>query len=117
MKRRRQDLRILLERGQIEYGFSLKARSCRVCPNKKCGASYHVVNIPPKQEGICDVCGAELEQRKDDNEETAANRIEVYNKETKPLIDYYEKAGNIAHIDGTIGLENVFNTIVNILGE
>jgi len=87
----------------------------RVCG--KCGASYHVVNIPPKTEGICDKCGAELTQRKDDNEETAANRIEVYNKETKPLIDYYEKAGNIAHIDGTIGLDNVFNAIVNILGE
>jgi adenylate kinase len=87
----------------------------RVC--SKCGASFHVVNIPPKKEGICDVCGAELIQRKDDNEETAANRIEVYNNETKPLIDYYEKAGNIAHIDGTTGLENVFNTIVGILGE
>ena len=87
----------------------------RVC--KKCGASYHIVNIPPKKEGICDVCGAELEQRKDDNEETAANRIEVYNKETKPLVDYYEKAGNIYHVDGAIGLENVFNTIVEIIGE
>ena len=87
----------------------------RVC--SKCGASFHVVNIPPKQEGICDVCGAELIQRKDDNEETAANRIEVYNKETKPLIDYYEKAGNISHIDGAAGLENVFNAITGILGE
>lgn len=87
----------------------------RVC--SKCGASFHVVNIPPKKEGICDVCGGELIQRKDDNEETAANRIEVYNKETKPLIDYYEKTGNISHIDGTTGLENVFNTIVGILGE
>ena len=86
----------------------------RVC--KGCGASYHLVNVPPKQEGICDVCGAELIQRKDDNEETVANRIEVYNKETKPLIDYYEKAGCIAHIDGTTGLENVFNTITEILG-
>jgi len=87
----------------------------RVC--SKCGASYHVVNIPPEKEGICDVCGAELIQRKDDNEETAANRIEVYNSETKPLIDYYEKAGNIFHIDGTTGLENVFKTITDILGE
>lgn len=87
----------------------------RVCG--KCGASFHVVNIPPKKEGVCDACGGELIQRKDDNEETAANRIEVYNNETKPLIDYYEKAGNIAHIDGTIGLENVFNTIVGIIGE
>ena len=59
----------------------------------------------------------EVIQGADDNEETAANRIEVYNKETKPLIDYYEKAGNIAHIDGTIGLENVFNKIVEIVGE
>lgn len=87
----------------------------RVC--KKCGASYHIVNIPPKKEGICDVCGAELEQRKDDNEETAANRIEVYEKETMPLVDYYEKAGNIAHIDGTTGLENVFADIAGIIGE
>ena len=56
-------------------------------------------------------------QRADDNEETVANRIEVYNNETKPLVDYYEKAGNIAHIDGTIGLENVFNAIVEVVGE
>lgn len=55
----------------------------RVC--KACGASYHVVNIPPKQEGICDKCGGELFQRADDNEETAKNRIDVYNKETAPL--------------------------------
>ena len=87
----------------------------RVC--KTCGASFHIVNIPPKVEGICDECGAALIQRADDNAETAANRIEVYNKETKSLIDYYEKAGNIAHLDGTIGLENVFNAIVELLGE
>ena len=87
----------------------------RVC--KKCGASFHVVNIPPKKEGICDVCGDELIQRPDDNEETAANRIEVYNKETKPLIDYYDNAGNISHLDGSIGLENLFAEIVRIVGE
>ncbi|MGI6766120.1 MAG: adenylate kinase [Lentihominibacter sp.] len=87
----------------------------RICSN--CGASYHVINIPPKKEGICDICGSEIVQRKDDNEETAANRIEVYNNETKPLVDYYERAGNIVHIDGTIGLENVFNIISGIIGE
>ncbi len=87
----------------------------RICSN--CGASYHVVNIPPKKEGICDICGSEIVQRKDDNEETASNRIEVYNNETKPLVDYYERAGNIVHIDGTIGLENVFNIISGIIGE
>ncbi|MDD4199778.1 MAG: adenylate kinase [Eubacteriales bacterium] len=87
----------------------------RICTN--CGASFHLVNIPPKQDGICDVCGAELIQRKDDSEETASNRIEVYNRETKPLVEYYEKAGNLSHIDGTLGLENEFNAIVGILGE
>ena len=87
----------------------------RVC--KTCGASYHVVNIPPKKEGVCDICGGELVQRADDNAETVANRIEVYEAQTKPLIDYYEKAGNIAHIDGSTGLDNVFADIVKALGE
>ena len=87
----------------------------RVC--KACGATYHVVNMPPKTEGVCDNCGGELMQRADDNEETVSNRIEVYNSQTMPLVEYYEKAGNIAHIDGAIGLENVFNSIVSALGE
>lgn len=87
----------------------------RVC--KACGASYHVVNIPPKKEGICDVCGGPLIQRADDNAETVANRIEVYEAQTMPLIEYYEKAGNIAHIDGATGLESVFADIVKALGE
>lgn len=86
----------------------------RVC--KACGATYHVTNIPPKQEGICDKCGGELMQRADDTAETVENRIEVYNSQTMPLVEYYEKAGNIAHIDGAIGLENVFNHIVSVLG-
>ena len=87
----------------------------RVC--KACGASYHVVNIPPKTEGICDICGGELVQRADDNIETVTNRIDVYEAQTKPLVDYYEKAGNIAHIDGRSGLDNVFADIVKALGE
>ena len=87
----------------------------RVC--KACGASFHVVNIPPKKEGVCDYCGGELIQRADDNLETVTNRIDDYEAQTKPLIDYYEKAGNIAHIDGTTGLDNVFADIVKALGE
>lgn len=86
----------------------------RVC--RSCGATYHVESMPPKKEGVCDQCGGELYQRADDTEETVENRIEVYNSQTMPLVEYYEKAGNIAHIDGSIGLENVFNTIVSILG-
>ena len=87
----------------------------RVC--KACGASYHVVNMPPKKEGVCDICGGELYQRADDTKETVTNRIEVYEAQTMPLIDYYEKAKNIAHIDGATGLDNVFADIVSILGE
>ena len=87
----------------------------RVC--KACGASFHVVNIPPKKEGVCDFCGGELIQRADDNLETVKNRIDVYEAQTMPLIDYYEKAGNLVHIDGSTGLESVFADIVAALGE
>lgn len=87
----------------------------RVC--KACGATYHIENMPPKKEGVCDKCGGELMQRADDTAETVENRIEVYNSQTMPLVEYYENAGNIAHIDGAIGLENVFNSIVSVLGE
>ncbi|WP_027399941.1 adenylate kinase [Anaerovorax odorimutans] len=86
----------------------------RVCRN--CGATYHVINMPPEKEGVCDVCGGELYQRADDTEATVENRIEVYLAQTKPLIDYYEKSGVISHIDGATGLENVFNDIVDVLG-
>ena len=86
----------------------------RVC--RSCGASYHVVNMPPAKEGVCDLCGGELYQRADDTEETVVNRIEVYEAQTMPLIDYYEKAGVLAHIDGATGLDNVFADIVKVLG-
>lgn len=86
----------------------------RVC--KACGATYHVDTMPPKKEGICDQCGGELYQRADDTEETVENRIEVYNSQTKPLVEYYQAAGTIEHIDGSAGLENVFKYIVSILG-
>ena len=77
----------------------------------------HVVNIPPKQEGVCDECGGELYQRADDTVETVENRIEVYNSQTKPLINYYEEIGNIAHLDGAAPLDEVFAEIVKVLGE
>lgn len=87
----------------------------RIC--KSCGASYHVKNLPPKVEGVCDKCSGELIQRADDTEETVVNRIEVYNRQTKPLLNYYDQVGNIAHLDGSIGLEKLFLEIANILGE
>lgn len=87
----------------------------RVC--KACGASYHVVNIPPKKEGICDNCGGELFQRADDTIETVENRIEVYIEQTMPLVDYYKKADNIVEIDGALPLDTVFDAIVEAIGE
>lgn len=81
----------------------------RVC--KACGATYHVDNMPPKKEGVCDKCDGELVQRADDTRETVENRIDVYNKQTKPLLDYYDKAGNIAHFKGADTPDELFVAI------
>ena len=75
----------------------------RTCP--KCKAGYHVQALPPKVEGICDKCGAELVIRKDDNPETVKDRLVVYHRETEPLIAFYEKKGLLRKIDGNQGPE------------
>lgn len=85
----------------------------RVC--KSCGASFHVVNVPPKKEGICDRCGGELIQRKDDNRETVENRINVYESETAVLIGYYEKQGVLVDFDGEKSHEEVFADVVKAI--
>lgn len=87
----------------------------RVC--KDCGASYHIVNLPPKKEGVCDICGGELIQRKDDNIETVENRINVYEDQTAPLIGYYKEAGSLVDFDGEASLDEVFDAIVQAIGE
>ena len=87
----------------------------RVC--KDCGASYHIVNIPPKKEGVCDICGGELIQRKDDNIETVENRINVYEEQTASLIGYYKEAGSLVDFDGEASLDEVFDAIVQAIGE
>ena len=86
----------------------------RIC--KSCGATYHVEFNPPKVDGTCDVCGGELYQRADDNEETVSKRIQVYLDETKPLVDYYSSQGIIANINGQQSIEKVFEDIVAALG-
>ncbi|SHH55959.1 Adenylate kinase [Caloranaerobacter azorensis DSM 13643] len=86
----------------------------RIC--KECGATYHIKFNPPKQEGICDICGGELYQRKDDTVETVTKRIEVYLEQTKPLIDYYKDKGILANIDGMQDIDKVFEDIVSALG-
>lgn len=85
----------------------------RVC--KSCGATYHIKNHPPKVDGICDVCGKELVQRPDDNEETALDRIEVYNRQTSPLIDYYEKSGKLQRFNGNLEIDEVYEDVRNSL--
>lgn len=75
----------------------------RTCPN--CKAGYHVTALPPKVEGVCDVCGARLAIRKDDRPETVKDRLAVYHRETEPLIAYYEAKGLLRRIDGDQGPE------------
>ena len=84
-----------------------------VCRN--CGASYHTVTLPPKKEGICDLCGGELFHREDDKPETVKNRMEVYEAQTRPLIEYYKKAGMLAPLDGITGLDVLFAEIEELL--
>ena len=86
----------------------------RACLN--CGATYHVVAIPPKKEGICDTCGKELVLRDDDKPETVQKRLDVYHDQTQPLIDYYKNQGILKSVDGTVPMEEVFANIVEILG-
>jgi len=82
----------------------------------KCGATYHIVSIPPKKEGICDNCGSELVIRDDDKPETVQKRLNVYHEQTQPLIDFYSNKGILKSVDGTLPMEAVFAEIVNILG-
>ena len=80
-----------------------------------CGATYHIEHVPPKKEGICDVCGSELVLRDDDKPETVKNRLDVYHKQTQPLIDFYTEKGVLRSVDGTVDMKDVFAAIVAIL--
>lgn len=82
-----------------------------------CGATYHIVHIPPKTEGVCDRCGKELVLRDDDKPETVKKRLGVYHDQTQPLIDFYTKKGILKTVDGTVDMQDVFAEIVKILGE
>ena len=82
----------------------------------KCGATYHIEHIPPKQEGICDTCGSELVLRDDDKPETVLNRLKVYHDQTQPLIDFYTERNVLKSVDGTRDMKEVFDAIIAILG-
>lgn len=81
-----------------------------------CGATYHIEHVPPKKEGVCDVCGSELVLRDDDKPETVKNRLNVYHEQTQPLIDFYTEKGVLKTVDGTVPMEEVFAAITAILG-
>ena len=85
----------------------------RIC--KQCGATYHLKFNPTKKEGVCDECGGELYQRADDNAETMGNRLKKYEESTKPLIDYYTKAGVYAEVDGRQAIDKVTADLVAVL--
>ncbi len=81
-----------------------------------CGATYHIENVPPKKEGICDVCGAELVLREDDKPETVQKRLSVYHDQTQPLIQYYTEQKVLVEVDGTQAMDDVFASICKVLG-
>ena len=86
----------------------------RACLN--CGATYHIVSIPTKVEGVCDRCGSEVVLRDDDRPETVQNRLKVYHDQTQPLIAYYTEKGILRTVDGTMDMQDVFRAITDILG-
>ena len=86
----------------------------RVC--KACGASYHIVNNPPKTEGICDSCGGEVAIRKDDEPETVLHRLEVYHASTEVLKSYYEKQGKLRTVAGNQPIEDAYQDILKAIG-
>ncbi len=86
----------------------------RIC--RECGATYHVEFMPPKNSDVCDDCNGELYQRDDDNETTMANRIDVYEKQTSPLIEYYDKKKVLKRINGEQSADDVFKEMLSSLG-
>jgi adenylate kinase len=104
---------ILIEVPEAELIERLAGR--RMC--RGCGKGYHVLFDPPKQEGVCDVCGGELYQRSDDNEATVRHRLAVYEQQTAPLIGYYERNGVLqtAHGGGKMP-DEVFAQVEQLLG-
>lgn len=101
----------------IDVDFSIlvdRVVGRRVCP--KCGASYHITNLKPKKDGICDVCGSELIQRKDDTEETIKTRLDVYSNQTKPLLEYYNKQDLVKTINGVGDVNAIFEDIKKSVG-
>jgi len=87
----------------------------RICPN--CGAIYHLKDMPPKKEGICNECGCELIQRNDDHKEIIKNRLEVYLKQTFPILERYEKRDLVREISGELDIDQISIEVERVLGD
>jgi len=87
----------------------------RSCP--KCGAVYHLRDMPPKEEGVCDECGGRLILREDDVEEIIRHRFEVYEKQTFPILERYQEAGKMKEISGNLDIDQIPGAIEEILGK
>jgi adenylate kinase len=85
----------------------------RVC--RQCGATFHLSSAPPKQAGVCDRCGASLYQREDDSEATVRNRLEVYARQTAPLLEYYRQRGLLATVPGEGVIDRIRRDLRRVL--
>ncbi len=112
---RGEELSVVLDIQASDELLMERATGRRVC--KKCGSTFHVKNLPPKTEGICDNCGSELIQRADDKPETVRKRLQVYADQTSPLVEYYKGTGKLAEVDGIKNWPEVFEDICALLGE
>ncbi len=117
--------KVLSSRGEkVDYAVNIDVPDAAIVARMSgrracvsCGATYHIEFNPPKKEGICDVCGAELILRADDKPETVQTRLDVYHEQTQPLIDYYAKQGALVTVDGTQPMDEVFAAILAKLGK
>lgn len=102
---------LYLELSEEEVVKRLSGR--RLCP--RCGATFHLLFHPPRSPGICDRCGAQLSQREDDSEVTVRERMKTYQKQTYPLIEYYQSRGLLAKINANRSVEEVFEDLCKVL--
>ena len=103
LAKRKMPLNLVADFNTTEDVIIRRLSGRRICP--KCGANYHIKNIPPKRVGICDTCGSALVQRKDDEEHTVRTRLKVYHAQTTPLTKYYQDHGLLATVNGSLEVE------------
>jgi len=118
------DLDVLLAAAGVPLDFALNMEADlniilkrltgrRVC--RKCGALFHMTNKPPKKDSVCDVCGGEVYQRTDDNEETIKARMQVYRESTQPIIDYYAKQRKLKKLNGNLETADLAQALAAML--